>query len=74
MSECVASSNRESMDCLGKWNVQERRSGPGVCTMGSNKETCVSTDEAKYRMVRLHLDQIDINLVEPDLVTHIEVC
>ena len=34
---------------------------------------CVHSEDLKYRMVRIHVDKIDINLVEPDLISNIQV-
>ena len=43
----------------------------GVASDGSG--VCMSTESAKYRMVRIHVDQVDVNLLEPDILTNINV-
>ena len=34
---------------------------------------CVHSEDLKYRMVRIHIDKIDVNLVETDLISNIQV-
>ena len=48
---------------------------PDKVDSGATKEDnlCVSSEDLKYRMVRIHVDSIDFNILEPDLISNINV-
>ena len=40
---------------------------------GNEDSWCVNSEDLKYRMVRIHVDKLDLNIVEQDLISNLNV-